>query len=86
MKFSDKYPNAEVLQAVGSDMRYTNNKKKCCMCDQLTAFMDEEYECYLCSEECLSTLIIGACRAFIADLCHNEEKRAAFLRGFCSER
>ena len=55
MKFSQKYPNLKPFEEAGNVMRSTTIDN-CHMCGALTNFVDLDFECYICSEECQDQL------------------------------
>ena len=57
MKYSQKYPNAEHLQMLDATIMYHKNPGTCANCGMLTNFIDVDFECHVCSEECEEVLI-----------------------------
>ena len=56
MKYSDKYPNAEYAQNVEHGIIKGKRKDNCYVCGTLTDFIDIDFECHICSEECLDKI------------------------------
>ena len=52
MKFKDLYSNCEHLEEVAPSIIYSKNRGNCYICRKETNFIDIDFECYICSEEC----------------------------------
>ena len=52
MKYNDKYPDAEYLDMVDQTIMKSTIKDNCYNCGELTNFIDIDFECHVCSEEC----------------------------------
>ena len=57
MKFNEKYPNANYLGEVYFGIVKFNGAEPCFICKELTEFGDIDFQCPICSEECLGKLL-----------------------------
>lgn len=70
MKFTKKYPtyfldefNFPRILYEGTELIYSGTKGFCAVCNTLTNWVDINFECFLCSEECETEYWIGYFKA-----------------------
>lgn len=56
MKFIDKYPIMKPISEEHNGIMRGRDMGNCCVCHQLTDFIEINYEAYICSDECLNKL------------------------------
>lgn len=56
MKFRDKYPDAKYADTVEYSIMKGSKKDNCYICGALTDFIDMDFECPICSEECMDKI------------------------------
>lgn len=61
MLFSQKFVESlSHQQEVKSDLIYVENDGNCHYCNRGCNFVDTDYQCYLCSDECQRAMDLGA--------------------------
>lgn len=56
MKFDLKYPDMQEIHDERNGIIKGRIPVKCHMCEDKTQYVDINYECHLCSEECVAKL------------------------------
>ena len=52
MKYIDKFPDMRPIKDENEGMMRGNSSKPCCICGEMTEYIDINAEGYFCSEEC----------------------------------
>lgn len=55
MKYEKEYPNLKPFGVIGNVMRGSKSDH-CHVCGAQTEFIDTDFECYICSDECADQL------------------------------
>ena len=55
MKYEKEYPNLKPFGVIGNVMR-GSKADNCHVCGARTEFIDTDFECYICSDECADQL------------------------------
>ena len=66
MRFCDLFPGAEYL-ARRADMLKSDGQRSCWVCGAQTSWIEINFACYVCSEECLMELDAGYAMASEGD-------------------